>query len=157
MLCQNFYAITVFLRTACQLACELLHCLQIPVSSGAYLRLIYSSSQQLAIASHFLISLSVPMKVTVNSTQKTFQVSTPNQFGRSVTILIFADASTTFGPARQPWPSSFWFSSWLYLVLSTFWQSVSHIFRIEANVDGGTAQALHENPSIRQAIIRDIE
>jgi len=69
-----FYPITVFLRTACHLACELLHCLKTPVSSGAYFRLIYSSSQQLAIASHFLISLSVPMKITVNSTQKTFQV-----------------------------------------------------------------------------------
>ena len=34
---------------------------------------------------------------------------------------------------------------------------MSHRFGIEGNVDGGGAQALREDPSIRQAIIRDIE
>jgi len=29
-------------------------------------------------------------------------ISTPNQYGRSVTILVFADASTTIGPTLQP-------------------------------------------------------
>ena len=36
-------------------------------------------------------------------------------------------------------------------------QSVSHRFGIEGNVDGGRAQALREDPHIRQAIIQHFE
>jgi len=38
-----------------------------------------------------------------------------------------------------------------------FCQSVSHRFGIEGKVDGGRAQALRDNPYIRQAVIRHFE